>query len=500
MFKQKFITIYISEALSQVLQILASIIVAKIAGPTILGTVAFGTAYVGTFSFIADLGLSTVHVKLVSEQREHKKLIGTYAVLRMILTLLFVVFFLIFLAVQKYYYGIHLESEDHEYVVLMAVLVIVIDAVISISRWTYAGRTESAKVEIPVLIHNLIVNSSRIVIVLLGFGAVALAFGNLICGILLMILYIYLFKGYNPKELLEGFDIDVAKKYVKMSIPVILLGYTSNLIEYVDKVLLQFLTNSEQVGYYTAGFRFGIIIMLIGNSVNSLFMPAFSNAYNNGDYEYVKNVVYKFERFCFVFLLPFVVLFSVLAKPIILLLLGDEYLTSINVMIIANVAMFLRVIGQPYVSVINGVGNFKLSGYLYSAGVVIMVGVLFVFTHPTMLNMGAVGVSISIFAIYMFLNLAFKYFAKKNIPQLEYHLFVGFWVIAVLTFFISDYMYEKFLSYNLVGMIIFSVIFLIVNFGILKLFGIVNREDIDKIASILNVFKLKDYIKGEFSK
>lgn len=500
MFKQKFITIYISQIIGHVLQILASIVVAKIAGPTVLGTVAFGTAYVSSFSFIADLGLNTVHVKLISEGNDQKKLVGTYAVLKMVMTAIFVVFFLVFLAVQKYYYGFQFESVDHEYVVLIALLVIIIDSIIAISRWTYAGKTESAKVEVPVLIHSFVSQISRIVIVLLGFGAVAISLGNMAAGVLLMIVYIYLFKGYNLKEITDGYDAEVAKKYVKMSMPVILLGFSTNLIEYFDKVVLQFITNSEQVGFYTAGFRFGFIIMLIGNSVNSLFMPAFSNAFNKGDYEYVNNVVYKFERFCFVFLMPFVVLFSVLAKPIILMLLGEEYATSIDVMMIINVAMFLRIIGQPYVSVINGMGNFKLSGYIYMVGLVLMVGAMYGFSHPKLLNMGAVGVSLSMLVIYMFLNLSFKYFAKRSVPQLEYRLFFGFWIIGSATYVVSNYIYDKYFSLGLIGMTIFSASFLIINFAVLKVLGVLNREDIEKVMAVLNVFKLKEYIKGEFSK
>ncbi|NTU73130.1 oligosaccharide flippase family protein [Candidatus Roizmanbacteria bacterium] len=503
MFKQKIITIYISQIINHVLQISASIIVAKIAGPTVVGTVAFATAYVSSFSFIADLGLNTVHVKLISEGKDHKKLIGTYAALKMLLAVIFVVSFLIFLAVQRYYYGVYFESDDHEYVVLIAVLSAIIDSVIAVSLYTYIGKTESAKVELPVLMSSFISQVSRIAVVLLGFGAVSISLGNMASGLLLMMVYIYLLKGDNLgdlKGILLSYDAEIAKKYVKTAIPVVLLGFSTNLIEYIDKVILQFHTNSAQVGYYTAGFRFGFIIMLIGNSVSNLFMPAFSNAFNKGDYEYVNSVVYKFERFCFVFLMPFVVLFSVLAKPIILMLLGKEYAVSIDVMMIVNVTMFLRVIAQPYVSVINGMGNFKLSGFLYTASVALMVILLFVFSHPKLLNMGAVGVSISMLITYMVLNLLFKYFAKRSVSQLEYRLFFGFWIVGLLTYLVSYYVYDKYFSCDLIGMTTFGVLFLLVNFGGLKLFGVVNREDVDKIVSILNVFKLRDYIKGEFSK
>ena len=70
MLAQKLILSYSSKIVVQFFSIAASIVVARIAGPTVLGTVAFGLAYVSMFSFIADLGIGTAHIKLVSEGEE----------------------------------------------------------------------------------------------------------------------------------------------------------------------------------------------------------------------------------------------------------------------------------------------------------------------------------------------------------------------------------------------------------------------------------------------
>ena len=63
MLAQKLILSYSSKIVVQIIQIIASIVVARIAGPTVLGTVTFGLSYVTIFTFIADLGFGTAYIK-----------------------------------------------------------------------------------------------------------------------------------------------------------------------------------------------------------------------------------------------------------------------------------------------------------------------------------------------------------------------------------------------------------------------------------------------------
>ena len=83
MLAQKLILSYSSKIVIQFIQIVASIVVARIAGPTVLGTVAFGLAFVSIFAFIADLGIGSAHMKLVSEGQDVGSCISTYSFLKM---------------------------------------------------------------------------------------------------------------------------------------------------------------------------------------------------------------------------------------------------------------------------------------------------------------------------------------------------------------------------------------------------------------------------------
>ena len=85
MLAQKLILSYSTKIVIQFIQIAVTIVVARVAGPTVLGTVAFGWAFVSLFHFIADLGIGTAHIKLLSEGKDQASCIGTFARIKLFL-------------------------------------------------------------------------------------------------------------------------------------------------------------------------------------------------------------------------------------------------------------------------------------------------------------------------------------------------------------------------------------------------------------------------------
>ncbi len=89
MLKQKLSLSFLSKLIVQAIQLFSTIIVARVAGPSVLGTVSFGLAFVGMFRFIASLGLGSAHFKIMHEGYDQKDCTTTYAVLHLITKTLF---------------------------------------------------------------------------------------------------------------------------------------------------------------------------------------------------------------------------------------------------------------------------------------------------------------------------------------------------------------------------------------------------------------------------
>jgi len=477
----------------QFLTIAASIVVARVAGPTVMGTVAWALAYVQMLGFIADLGLGTAHIKMISEGRDQEKCLGTFVFLKLGASFLYLIVFIGYFFFQKLVLGKEFESEIHEYVIFITLGMLMLQDIQTIAVSTFAGKTEQAKQDIPYMIRGILYQIFRVGIVLLGGKAIALAFGNLTAGILIFPVYVYLFKKYKFGK----FDKQLAKEYLKIAAPVLVLGAATTLTNTIDKVLLQEFTSSEQVGYYTAGFRVGGFILLISRSMSMLFFPMFSAAVAKGDFNYIRDKIFKFERFSFLFILPVVILITLYAKDIVLLLLGEQYIPSIEIMAIVTVALFLTVFNTPYGNVITGLGKFKLVAVIAIINLAIYAGILVLFLHEDGLNLGPVGVAWSLLITNVILGILYRYFSTRATKVIDNRMAIKFVTYGVLNYLIGWYFFKTYFSETLLLRLSFLPIYLIFTYASFILFKWMNKNDVMQVLGLFNIKAMKNYISGE---
>ena len=493
MLKQKFILSYGTKMFMQFVTIAASIVVARVAGPTVMGTIAYALAYVKMIGFISDLGLGTAHIKLISDGRDEGSCNTTFAVLKAVVSVLFIIFFFMMFLIQKYYSQDGFESEVHEYVIYILLAMLMIQNFLSIPITTFAAKIEQAKQDIPYLIRGILFQLSRIAIVLLGGKAISLALGNLAASIIIVPVYLYLFKNYPFSK----FDKSLAKEYIKIAAPILLLGAATTLTNTIDKVLLQFFTDSEQVGYYTAGFRIGGFILLISRSMSMLFFPMFSRAVARRDFDFIKDKIVKFERFSFLFIMPFVILIALFSEDIIVILLGKQYMPSVNIMAVVTLALFITVFNTPYGNLLNGFGRFKLTAKISIINLFIYVGVILFFLSEHALNVGPIGVAWSLLITNVLLGVAYRYFAVKDVDILDNMLAVKFIIYGVLNFLLSYYLFTNYFNENIWIRFSFVPIFMAYTYLGFHLLKWMNKEDWISVINLFDFKAMKNYVSGE---
>ena len=493
MLKQKFILSYGSKMFMQFVTIAASIVVARVAGPTVMGTIAYAMAYVKMLGFIYDLGLGTAHIKLISEGRDEAKCNATFSVLKGYTTLFFlIVFFAMFLG-QKFLLKTEFESEVHEYVIYIFLIISIVENLISVPVTTFAACIEQAKQDIPYMIRGLMFQFLRITIVLLGGRAIALAFGNLAATLMIVPVYLYLFKDYPFGK----FDKKLAKEYIKIAAPILILGAATTLTNTVDKVMLQYFTNSEQVGYYTAGFRIGGFILLISRSMSMLFFPMFSKAVAQRDYNYIREKIEKFERFSFLFIMPVVILITLYSKDIILLLLGKQYLPSVGIMAVVTVALFMTVFNTPYGNLLNGFGRFKLTAKIAFINLIIYVLIIFVFLDKNLLNMGSIGVAWALLITNILLGVIYRFYAMKDVERLNNALAIKFIIYGIVSYLTAYYILNNYFDANNYIRFLFVIVYASITFASFHALKWMHVDDWKAALKLLDVKAMKKYISGE---
>ncbi len=468
------------------------LLVARILGPNVLGTVAFGLAFVSLFSFLTDFGLGSTHIKFISEGRDVAKCNGTFARLKILLTVLYIIVVLAFYFIQKLVFGVEFESPDHDYVIMIYLIITSIGKLYSIPASTFAAKTEQAKQDFPNFVQIFLYQLLRVIVAFLGYKAVAQSLSNLAAVVLVLPIYLYLFKG-NP---VGKFDKSLAKLYFNISIPFFIAIIAQTVIHYTDKVILQYLTNSNEVGYYSAGFSISQFVSLIEASAGLLFFPFFTKNLSEGEYEKVNSSVQKFERFNLSFVLPFVLYIAAFSEFVVSIALGHKFAKTPPILSVVTFAMFVSLISLPYINIITGKGLLKLSASIIVTSAVLFIILSFIFVSPILLDLKGIGIAMSLLITNIFTGIVFMSYTKKklsviNILKGKYLLIYGL-VYSVIAYFIMNLF-----SDDIITKIIASIVFFVGYFGLAFLFKIIKTDDWKMTLEILNVKKMVDYVNSE---
>lgn len=479
----------------QFIQMIVGIVVARIAGPTVIGTVAFGLSYVSMFLFITDMGTPTAHIKLINDGEDEGNCIATFTVIKLFLIGCFVVVVLAVFASQKYFFQQSFESKAHEIVIFITLSAILISELYKIPNSTFVAHVEQAKQDIPQIITSLLFQVFRLTVVLLGYKAIAIASSKFIAALCIAPLYYFLFKNY-PKG---KFSRQLAKKYLAISLPVIIVVFSQTIIYWSDRVILQFLTNSAEVGFYSVSFGFCNFVRLIQTSAGTIFFPTFVKNLNENDFHSINKRLIKYERFNFIYVLPLILFAAIFSEIIVKFILGNQYLPTIPIFSIVIFAVFVPVLNLPYGNILFGKGLFKLSAVLFFTAMLFFVVVIFLLVHPLIFNVKGIGAAVALLSTNLLLGILFIVFVKKYAPQVKVFQDGKIGVIGMF-YAVIFYFFFKFLDVGYLLQLGMIFIFFIGYWGMFLLLGMMTREDLSFVKEILNLNKMKNYIKDEIKK
>jgi O-antigen/teichoic acid export membrane protein len=494
MLAQKLILGYSSRIASQIVGMLIGIIVARIAGPTVLGTVAFGMSFVSLFQFVADLGIGSAHIKLVSEGRDLGTCIATFSRIKVGLVLLYVVIVLATVLVEFFFFPAAFETTDHFYVVIICLAAVGITQLTMIPVGTFLGLTQQAKQDMPAFFQSLLVQVLRVAAVVLGLGAIGLSGANLVGALFLVVIYFWLYRKY-PRGI---FNVQLAREYVKIALPIVVIGFCSSQMDFIDKVMLQYFANSEQVGYYTAGFSLGGFLKTIGMTAGMLFFPVFSSAVARNDFASIDRVIAKFERFSLIFIMPLVVVTIIYSARIVQVLLGNRYAPCAPVLSVMVVGMFFFVLNVPYGNLIIGMNRLRLGAMLQIVSLVLFVGCNSIVLMTIPQGSSALGTAIVVAASTIGLGYSFRISIWKLTKEIRVWRHEKFLLVGVASCVLGIVGGNALgINSSLLASIVFPFLLIGLIFGFLFSVRWVTRDDLRLINQIADVRNMYRYIRGE---
>jgi O-antigen/teichoic acid export membrane protein len=494
MLKQKFATQFGTNIIVKVVTMIAGFVVARIAGPTVLGTISYGTSYVSIWLFLTGI-FAAGHMKLVSEGRDHGDCVATYVWLKALSILLFIIVVLSWLAFQLNVKQIGFEAENQIAVILVILVASVITQFYNIVSNSYTAMLMQAKANLPFVLQTIVFHAGRIIVVLLGARAIGLALWQVAALIIVLPVLIKYFR-----ELPFGrVDKVLLSKYLYYGFPTLLLSAIHSILQFADKLVLAHYSSVEELGYYVAAMSIGGTMLVLSNSIGTIFFPLFSSLLQNNNWDEVnkKNKVY--QEFSTLFFLPLIILLALIAEPLLITFLGPRYQPSVLPFKIIVMSTYLVISGMPYGNIITGMGRFYANVWINASQLLVFIVSVTFFVSPKYLNLGATGLALNLMITYLYRNGAYVYvssrigslkFDKSNFLRIVVILLISllFWAVSAKVQAVFSYWWLV-----IVPVYMTSIYFVLYSLKLLTM------QHINTLLELINIKKTSSYIKSELS-
>lgn len=231
-------------------------------------------------------------------------------------------------------------------------------------------------------------------------------------------------------------NLDI-KQHIKPTLSFFLLTSSWTLYSNVDSILLGFMTNDTEVGYYSAAIKIKYMGASAIGALGTVLLPRLSNYYANNNFTKYYNLCKKNSSFTMIMGISFLSLFILKSKEIILLLSGDNYLKSIPILQI----LFLAIIFLGYSNMLGNILVTQNKENINAIATLIGILVIVVFNLvliPSLMSIGSaiatdIGeLSILFFEIVYLRNLLHNIFDLKNMLKIGICGLLSAFVLMIL--------------------------------------------------------------------
>jgi len=291
--------------------------VSRILLPVGTGRVAFATAVVTYFAMFAQLGIPTYGIRLCAKVRDNKEEL-TRAVHELLFINLFMsaivyaVFFIALAVVPKF-------REEHT-------LLLIIGATILLNalgvEWLYKALEQYTYITVRSLIFKVVALISTFMLVRdpedclqYGFLTILATSASNVLNFINLRKYIYL----KP---IGGYHI---RRHIKMILVFFSMSVATTIYTNLDNVMLGFMKDKVEVGYYSAAVKIKSIMVSVVTSASTVLLPRASYYVDKGMMDEFSRILKKTMHFIFLVAIPFMIY----AKEGIFFLSGKAYAGAI---------------------------------------------------------------------------------------------------------------------------------------------------------------------------
>lgn len=301
---------------------------ARVLMPEGIGTVNFLNSIIGYILLFTSLGIPMYGVKEVGKYKNNKEIRDRITIeLLIISVILCVIGYLVVWILATFVPQIK-EQSSVFYVLSIAILFTAIGA-----NWFYQGIEDFKFITIRGIIIRVVSTICLFIFVknkndLLAYGAILVSsfVGN------------YIINFFHLKNHISLSSISIKKLkilyHLKPTLQVFLLNVISSLYLQLNSVMLGFMSDDSEVGFFTAGTKITHIAITLITSASIVLIPRGANLIKEGDISGFQKIINKVIDLTSLFAYPMTIGLIVLATPVTLVFCGNDYYPSIPVLLL----------------------------------------------------------------------------------------------------------------------------------------------------------------------
>lgn len=317
-----------SKAYAVGLQYLTALVIARVLGPTLMGSFFLGFAILSLLSMFCQLGLGTgllkfLSVRLMEEDYEYAKGVLLFSV-KCVLGVS------IGIAALTYLFGntlsLHVFFDPDLKQVLFFIAVII--PLYSLFLFSVDVLKSFKKIGLIVVVQHLVFPTVQLLFLVFFFymglrlssPLISLLSATLLSLVAFFIIFQKLLpqKGYNFKQTLN------IRELFSVSVPIYLATVIFLLMSWTDTIMVGLFKTSQEVGFYTAAVKTASFVTFFLIAVNYILPPLAAQLYAKGKKQELESIARRTARWNLIFSITVTVAFVIFGKEI-LFLFGDTF-------------------------------------------------------------------------------------------------------------------------------------------------------------------------------
>ncbi len=416
------------------LSMAVKLILARLLLPEVFGIIGFATVFMGMIQAISDLGMSEA---LIQQSEKKIKLVDYDTAFWAGLIWGFFLAVVLSLVVSPIAARFFDENLLNTIVPVLSISLI-LKPLAAVHMVNITRELDFKRIVLPRNISRVVAAAIAIVMAVLGFGVWSLVFQMVLGDLFLAIIYLFV-SPWRPKL---RFNTTSFKKIFGFGVYASGTQIFNYLTGNIDYLLIGKLLGSHQLGIYSLAYNMTYVVRgQIMRVVNNVFYPVYSKVQD--DLVTTRRYYFKVIKYNCIVIYPLMIGLILLAKPLVIIGLGEKWSEAIIPMQIMAGAGLVHLLTSSNTVLLRGLGKPRLEmilAIIKTLGVTVPLIVLGVISH------GIIGAALGLLTaktvIFFINNITLKKVVGirfLDIMDNAGSLFAITLITVILFFFISDY-------------------------------------------------------------